>query len=48
MADFLDVLAGFGKLILLLNRVNDRRLIVTLFNLAYTKVNGKTEENIAK
>lgn len=46
--DYLQMLVGYVKLILLLNRIKDKELIVCLLNLSYLKLNGQAEPNIQR
>ncbi|KAL9645115.1 hypothetical protein ABK040_001973 [Willaertia magna] len=46
--DYLQMLVGYVKLILLLNRIKDKELVVCLFNLSYFKLNGSSEPNIQR
>jgi hypothetical protein len=48
LQDFMNVFANFGKIILLLNTVQEKRFVVTVYNLSYTKINGKTDPAISK
>ncbi|KAF0973999.1 hypothetical protein FDP41_006462 [Naegleria fowleri] len=44
--DYLQVLVGYVKLVLMMNRIKDKELIVCLLNLSYLKLNGTPEPNI--
>ena len=46
--DYMQMLVGYVKLILLLNRIKEKELIVCLLNLSYLKLNGTSEPNIQR
>jgi len=48
MTDYFTVLTNYVKMILLLMRVDQRILLLTLYNLVYTKVNGSGEASFMK
>lgn len=48
MTDYFNVLTNYAKMLLLLNRVESKMLLLCLYNLVYTKVNGTSEPNIQK
>jgi NCK-associated protein 1 len=48
ITDFFSVMVGFAKLFLLMNRIEERKLLLTIFNVLFTKVNGQAEPNVQK
>jgi NCK-associated protein 1 len=48
MTDYFTVLTNYIKMILLLNRVDQKMLLLCLYNLVYFKVNGTNEHNVQK
>jgi len=48
MIDYFSVLTNYVKIILLMNRVDQKMLLLSLYNLAYTKVNGTSEPFVHK
>lgn len=46
LTDFLSVMTLYAKLVLLLNRLDERRPIVSIFNLVFSKSNGQSDPNI--
>eukprot|EP01027_Heterolobosea_sp_BB2_P002198 GEZU01003300.1.p1 GENE.GEZU01003300.1~~GEZU01003300.1.p1 ORF type:complete len:1155 (-),score=459.14 GEZU01003300.1:483-3947(-) len=48
MNDFFELLVGYSQLMLLLARVQDKRAIISLYNLAYSKVHNTFENNLSR
>ncbi len=48
MIDYFTVLTNYVKMVLLMNRVESKSLLLSLFNLVYTRVNSTSEPNILR
>lgn len=48
MMDFMDVLVLYVQLTLMLSKTTDKRTILSIYNLAFAKVNGTSETNITR
>jgi hypothetical protein len=44
----MDIVVCYAKLILIVDKIPERKNVLALYNLAYAKTNGRTEPAVAK
>lgn len=48
LSDFLSIMTTFTKIVLLINRIDERKVLLSMYNVVYAKINGQSDSNVAK